>query len=427
VFELRDYQVEGIEKLSTNNRFYLWDEPGMGKTVQLIRAADKVKAERALVACPANICIQWRTKVKELSEAGLHADVVSYNKLADNPAFYRKQKYGACFIDEGHYLKNRKAKRTQAVFGPRCEAVGGIIQDIEYVWDSTGSPAPNNYAELWSKLRAMTPEVITMKTGRIMDYWNFVDRFCIVKESGFGPQITGNKNTEILKERITPFMLRRLKKNYRNPPVIDTLTLQAKDSLKALREAEQSEEGQMIADMLHKHGVDGLSRITGHGAALRRLTGLAKVDLVVSQVIDEIEGGLQKLVMIAYHRDVIEGIQRGLEEAGIGCAVYYGGMTSQKQEAAKEAFIKNDKCRVFIGQITAAGTGTDGLQEVCGDIMLVEYSWVPEENKQIIGRLDRLGGWENVIARFVSLAGSLDEKISASVRRKTADIVALLG
>lgn len=423
-----DYQITGIDTLAANNRFFLFDEPGMGKTLQVVRAADKVKVKRALVPCPANITIQWKQKIIELSETGFDADVVSYNKLADNPDFYKKQKYDACFIDEGHYLKNQKAKRTKAVYGAKCDAVGGIIQGIEYVWDMTGSPAPNNYGELWSCLRAIKPSIITMKSGNIMDYWQFVNYFCIVQDTAYGPKIIGNKNVETLKERLAPFMLRRLKKDYRNPPVIDMLTLEPADSLRALREAENSDEGRAIAAALAKDGIEGLAHLSeGQSATLRRLTGLAKVGPIVSQMVDEIEGGLKKLVIVAYHRDVITGIRDGLAKAGIASVVYMGGMTDKQKETAKQTFIKDAECIVFLGQITAAGTGTDGLQEVCGDMLLAEYSWVPEENKQIIGRLDRWGGMANVLARFATLAGSLDEKISASVRRKTADIVALFG
>lgn len=423
-FKLHDYQQIGVAKLADSPRFLLLDDPGMGKTVQVIRAADKVKAKRVRVVCPAGIVPQWKRQIARLSETGFDADVMSYEKAR---AVMSKDGVDCLFIDEGHYLKNRKAQRTKALFGAKTDGKGGMIDKVPYVWHMTGSPAPNHPGELWSQIHAIAPQAITMKSGRVMDYWSFIDRFCIVKNNGFGQVITGGKNLELLKERLQPFMLRRKKSDYRLPPTIDTLVLEPGDALKAMREAENSPEGKAIADALAKHGVDGLSMMTPHSSSLRRITGLAKVAPVIRQLEDEFDGGLEKIVLIAYHRDVIEGLQKGLTELGIGCAVYYGGMTERQKETAKETFIKNAACRVFIGQITAAGTGTDGLQEVTGDMLLVEYSWVPEENKQIISRLDRMGQANDVLARFVSLAGSLDEKIAASVRRKTADILTLFG
>lgn len=424
-FELEATQIEGQEKLAANSRFYLWDEPGFGKTVQLLGAAEKAGAERALIGCPAGIALQWQQKIREF-EFKIKTDVVSYNKLADNAAHYRKQGYDVLALDEGHAVKNAKAKRTKAILGPKCDAIGGIIENIPFVWDSTGSPAPNNYAELWTKLRALTPKAITMQSGKILTYWEFVDKFCIIRETPYGTKIVGNKNSEILKERLAPFMLRR--KRDAQPPRVDTILLQPTDALKALREAEQSEEGQEIARVLASQGVDGLAALAGgQTATIRRFTGLAIVSPLVSQITDEIEGGLKKLVIVAYHRDVIEGIRDGLKANGIDAAVLMGGMTAKQQDAAKQAFIQNENCAVFIGQITAAGTGTDGLQTVCRDMILAEYSWVPEENGQIIARLARRGGLSGVLVRFAALAGSIHEKISAEAARKTADIVALLG
>jgi SWI/SNF-related matrix-associated actin-dependent regulator 1 of chromatin subfamily A len=424
-FELEASQAEGIDSLAANRRFYLWDRPGFGKTVQLLGAAEKVGAERVLIGCPAGIALQWQQKMREY-DFKIKADVASYNKLADRAAHFRKEKYDVFILDEGHAVKNAKAKRTKAILGAKCDAVGGIVENIPYVWDSTGSPAPNNYAELWTKMRALTPGAITMQSGKVLGYWDFVNKFCVVQDTAFGAKIVGNKDSELLKTRIAPFMLRR--KRDSQPPRIDTLTLQPADALKALRDVEQSEEGQEIARVLEQGGVEGLAALAGgQTATIRRLTGLAIVAPLVAQITDEVDGGLDKLVVIAYHRDVIEGIRDGLRTNGISSVVYMGGMTAKQQDDAKHAFINDEKCQVFIGQITAAGTGTDGLQTVCKDMLLAEYSWVPEENGQIIARLDRRGGLAGVLVRFAALAGSIHEKISAAQARKVADIIALLG
>lgn len=425
--ELFDYQQIGIDTLASKNRFFLFDDPGLGKTVQAIRAADKVKAKSVLVLCPANITIQWQKQIKRLSETGFDALVYSYD--AARAKKIPKRKFDVCILDEGHYLKNRKSGRTKAVFGAFSDGRNGIIEDIPYVWHLTGSPAPNNSSELWSQIRAIAPGAITTKNGPILSYWDFIKHFCVVQDNGYGQVITGNKNIELLKERLQPYMLRRKKsETRRSKPIIDDLTLTAAKAASALRDIENSEEAARIRKAMENYGVEGLAKIGGeHVATLRRITGLAKVEPVIQQLVEEFEGGLNKIVLIAYHRDVIDGLQKGLADHGIASTMIIGGMTDKQRENAKETFIKNPNCKVIIGQITAAGTGTDGLQDVASDMMLVEYSWVPEENKQIISRLDRIGQANEVLARFVTLSGSLDEKITAAVSRKTADIVALLG
>lgn len=423
------YQIDGIKFLAANNRGFLFDDPGLGKTFQAVRAADEVEARRVLAIVPANIVIQWQNAHEEIAQMKREFIAVSYDKVRDKGI--DASDFDVCIIDEGHLLKNRSAGRTKAVYGPKCEATGGIVEKIPYVWELTGSPAPNNASELWTKLRALTPKAITMKSGKIMGYWDFVERFCSTVNNGFGIQITGSKNIDVLKERIAPHMIRRRKDDPkimadRKKPIIGTLRLSASESAKAMRNIDSGPEGRMIAAALES-GAEGLKSLTTHVASYRRLTGLAKVGPVVSQLIDEFEGGLQKIVVIAYHTDVIEGIRAGLERQGIGAAVYEGRMSHTAKENAKTAFRHNANCKAFIGQITAAGTGTDGLQEVCKDMILAEWSWVPEENKQIIGRLDRLGQGNEVLARFVVLSGSLDEKMGVVVARKTADITALFG
>jgi len=426
------YQQIGIDMLAANKRFFLFDDPGLGKTLQAIRAADKAGVKSVLAVVPANIVPQWKAAVKEHSTTGFKFEAISYDKARSGAGAVRLNRYDLLIQDEAHALKNRNAGRTKALYGPKHDGIGGIVQDIPYVWGLTGSPAPNNPSELWTHLRALAPSSITMKSGKVMGYHDFVSRFCTTVNNGFGIQITGGKNFDLLKSRLAPFMLRRRKTDPaimkdRVKPIIGTLRLTSRDSLKDLKALEDGPEGKRISAALSRDGVEGLKNLSVHHASLRRITGLAKVSPVVSQLIDEFEGGLEKVVVIAYHTDVIDGIKKGLEDYGISCTVYQGGMTSNQKELAKETFRKNPNCKVFIGQITAAGTGTDGLQDVCKDILLVEYSWVPEENKQIIGRLDRLGQGAQVLARFVVLSGSLDEAISAAVARKTADITALFG
>src|ERR1700677_2387021 len=238
------YQQIGIDMLAANKRFFLFDDPGLGKTLQAIRAADKIGARKVLAIVPANIVPQWLSAVKEHSLTGFECDVVSYDKARKNFVPYALRGYYDLLIqDEQHFTKNRNAGRTKALYGTKCDGIGGIVQDIPYVWGLTGSPAPNNPSELWTHLRALTPTAITMKNGKVMGYHDFVGRFCTTVNNGFGIQITGGKNLSLLKERLAPFMLRRRKNDPaimkdRVKPIIGTLRLTRKDSLRDLKALE---------------------------------------------------------------------------------------------------------------------------------------------------------------------------------------------
>ena len=45
----------------------------------------------------------------------------------------------------------------------------------------------------------------------------------------------------------------------------------------------------------------------------------------------------------------------------------------------------------MFANIQSAGTGVDGLQEICSNKIIVELPWRPSDLWQVIGRLDRSG------------------------------------
>ena len=47
--DLKPFQMLGVHTMAPRKRFLLLDEPGLGKTPQFIRAADKVGARRLLI------------------------------------------------------------------------------------------------------------------------------------------------------------------------------------------------------------------------------------------------------------------------------------------------------------------------------------------------------------------------------------------
>ncbi len=417
------YQLTGARFLAERKRALLADDMGLGKSAQAIMACDELGARNVLVICPASVRENWRREFAKWS--GIKPIVQSYNNAnAINTDPPPSDSWDVLVLDESHYLKSKDAKRTRAIFGPKCDGVGGLVERAKHVFLLTGTPAPNHAAELWPMLRACAPETIPSATGRPMSYWTYVSCYCRTRDNGFGLQIVGGKNLDKLKAAIAPFMLRRKKDEVLRdlPPIrFDTLAVEGADATWELPQAEKEWADKLRAALAEK-GVDALREFAPHVAQLRRLTGLAKVKSCVEWIKDWLPCG-DPLVIFAHHRDVIAALEKGCREAAETVPVWITGSTRavQRQEAIDR--FQAGKAQVFIGQIQAAGTGI--TLTAASDVLFVEQDWTPAGNSQAAMRIHRIGQRNACMVRVACLAGSIDEDIQRALLRKMDDLKVL--
>ncbi len=408
---LRPYQVDGARFLASRKAALLADDMGLGKTAQAVAACDEVGAESVLVICPASVCETWRREFKRFSMSGIIPTVVSYDALVRNPF---KAWSDVLILDEAHYLKNADSKRTRTIFGTPDN--GGLADHAKHIFLLTGTPMPNNPAELWPALHALAPEtIVSTKTGKPYPFWQFVNKFCRTRDNGFGLQIIGGKNHSDLKARLEPFMLRRLKSEVlAELPPIQFEPLYVEGTMP--RDEQALAEEWAAAEVLRHDGIEGLAKVAL--PTLRRLTGLAKVPACVEWIKDFLASGRQ-LVVFAHHREVIEAI-RDIVPA----AVVTGDTPSHRRFSAVDDF-QNGTAQVFLGQIQAAGTGI--TLTAASDVLFVESDWVPANVQQAAARIHRHGQTEPCMVRFATLAGSVDEDIERALARKMTDIEKIVG
>lgn len=418
--QLFPYQIDGARFLATTKRALLADDMGLGKSAQAIAACDQIDGCLSVaVVCPASLVENWKREIAKFKTGHWTAQVTSYNRAAESP--FPGEEFDVLILDEAHYLKSPKAKRTKAIFGEKCDGVGGLVSRAAHVFCLTGTPTPNNPSELWPMLRAVIPGAIEAptKTGKMrpLPYWPFVSKFCVTQDTGFGIKIIKGRNLSLLKSSIAPFVLRRKKDEVLKdlPPIrFDTLALEG-DKL-----PHDDTGWDHITLALKNEGVAGLKAIAPHVAQLRRVTGLAKAPAAAEWIDAQLDGGIKKLVVFAHHRDVIKVLSNSLREGQHGHVVLDGSKSSEDRDAAVWNFQNEESCRVFIGQIQAAGTGL--TLTAASDVLFVESSWVPAENEQAAMRVHRIGQRNACLVRFAMLAGSIDEDIQKAVMRKTADI-----
>jgi len=431
------YQVRGVEFLSNRRRALLADDMGVGKTPQAIVASEIIGANRIVVICPAILCKTWAAEihrwrlVHKLQTTVIQtqkdivpqrgAVILSYD-LAVRPSIKDQLTSSwrdLLILDESHFLKDKDAGRTRAVYGDNLDGKGGIAGRAHRVWCLSGTPTPNHPGELYAMLRFFG----AWKDG----FGRFLTDFTIHQTDRWDKvKVTGVKNPDALRQLLKPVMLRRLKKDvlkHLPPLTVSEVVIDPEECDEAQQFLAQLRAEEPAAADKIKRAID-TDDWTFEGdeqiARIRRLVGLAKVAGTCKLLLHEIEHGLDKIVVFGMHKQVLEYSQDRL----FGCGLIYGATPDHERQALIEGFQTKPGDRVLLAQIKTAGTGL--TLTASSNVMIAEASWTPADNAQAMMRVHRIGQVHPVLARFVTLAGTIDEAVTAVLRRKSAQIAAYL-
>jgi SWI/SNF-related matrix-associated actin-dependent regulator 1 of chromatin subfamily A len=277
------YQDHSVEFLLARHHSILAHEPGLGKSMISIRAAELP----CLVVAPACVMINWRREIDLWRRQARRAfDVVSY---AD-PGLDRvdPRQYKTLIVDEAHYVKNHKAKRAKLV----C----GLIRRVGRrgrVYALSGTLVPNRPIELWALLYAME---ITRRS-----YASFAFEYAAAFEDEWGElNVRGASHLPKLRRILGRHCLRYTKQDVL--PELPDLTWRvlALDLPIPRREKEFSLRD--LRRMREPVAFEAMSEVL-------RIHGERKVPLVAEHVRDLL-AGVRKLIVFAHHRDVILTLAR---------------------------------------------------------------------------------------------------------------------
>jgi len=434
------YQLEGGAWLAERTDALLADKAGLGKTCQAIMAADLRGAKNILVLSPSAAKYNWvkefakfSTNVRPVNMPSARAKfsaggltVVNYDIVARPGLFHQlqRQRWDVLICDEMHFLKaGEESQRGKAVLGKS----DSLVRSAECVWGLSASPSPNHPGELYPWLSAVSPACL----AGIPDYEKFLTAYTEhYFHEKYGLRVVGSKNLDKLRKRLATVMLRRDKSVLNLPPLrIGTVTVKGKQ-LPELASVEDHADAKKLRDVLvtlkndpTAHGFDEAMAACDKEqlARLRRLVGIVKAYPVADMVIDELNGGTEKIVLMCWHKEVMDILAAALVK--FRPVQIRGGVSALKAQEAVDLFQKNPNVRVFIGQIQSAGTAI--TLTAAHDTLFVESSWVPGENEQAVERIHRIGQTSPCLARFASLEGSVDELVTGVVARKVASLVEL--
>lgn len=415
------------------------DEMGLGKTIQAIGVINAIPdISRVLVICPLTLKGNWEREMKKWLVRPLtigHANseffprtdvcIIHYNVL--HKFTTRLSNYwDLMIVDEGHRIKNGKARQTKCVVGykpTKKEAASGVVPTsgipAKRKLILSGTPFENRPSELWPIVSYIAPNLFSSRSA-------FEKRYCGAGSNGFGWDASGATNLEELGEKLRgQCMIRRLKKDVMKelPPKTRQVVEMDTDGLEHAIEKEKSvwtqheddlEDAQVAIELakasdsedLFKNAVANLRQKTTliftEIARVRHETAVAKLPKMVEMLHDELEEA-NKIVVFAHHRDVLEGAARQFPGE---CVMIHGETPQDERDGLIQRFQKDPKCRLFFGSIRATGEGI--TLTAASNVIFFENDWTASKMAQCSDRCHRIGQKDNVLVKYYILPGTID-------------------
>jgi SWI/SNF-related matrix-associated actin-dependent regulator 1 of chromatin subfamily A len=408
-----------------SGRCILGDEMGLGKTVEALAwAKQQPDIKRVLIVTPASVlykwqdeCYRWWGKPNEVivtskDPIGLcPVSILTYGILTRRVVELSTIPWDLLILDEFHYIKGHKSKRTIA-----SQAVARVAK---YVLLLSGTPMLNRPMELFNGL-------------------NIIDRKVWANPFAFGHRYAGgltergwfkgSTNEEELHRRLQPYMIRRLKTEVLEQlPELQRIHVPVDipnmDEYKQVRSQVRAALKEL--DPNHKgYFVNALDKLN----ALRRVVGIGKTRVAVEWAEEFLEQTESKLVIFVHHKENLDTLQKVLNER-YGAYTISGEVSAQSRANRVQAFQHPGRPRVLI-VTTAGGEGIDlfGLEGVdASTLLLVERQWNPAREEQMEARLHRLGQHNAVNAYYLSARRTVDDKFYHLVEAKRETLKRIIG
>lgn len=463
-----DYQKQAVlffEK--ANGNAILADQPGLGKSNSALTYAVK-NNYKALVVCPASLKLNWRNEIQKFSnekafifkykpkkksgeiivtkeESLFH--IINYEsletyielKFSHKCSFVdcgweeinTKRKYKECpkclrinsiksrqngldfisdkegielipkdynliILDESHYIKSNKTLRFLVV----KKALSTIPKKLLL----SGTAIKNRPIEFFTSLNLIDPQ-------EFKNMHMFGLRYCAGYQNDFnGWDYSGASNLEELYQRISPYFIRRLKKDvlsYLPPKTYTNIPIEL--SNEEYREYKKIEKG--IVD--ESEETDNEANYLARFQKLKQFTSHIKTERAI-ELIQNIIDSDEKIVIFTEYIAVVEKLYKHFEKYAVA---FTGQHNMVDKQAAVDKFMNDNNCKVFIGTIGAAGVGITLTSASVS--LFISSPFSPADKEQAEDRIHRITSTADKIQIITLVCNdTLDEDIEKMLIEK---------
>jgi SWI/SNF-related matrix-associated actin-dependent regulator of chromatin subfamily A-like protein 1 len=423
-----EHQKIAIEKLAGSKRFILADDMGLGKTTSTIIAALETGSKKVLIVCPASLKINWQREIENYSDRSVFISegkkfstehdfvIVNYDILKNfhdsdpkkkDESLLMKAGFDLVILDEAHMISNVQAQRTKII--------NSFAKKVERVWLLTGTPMtsrPMNYYNLLNLIES--PVAQNWKAYAIRYCQGF--QFTAGKRKVWN--VSGASNLEELRDRTSKQILRRLKEEVLDLPdkIITPVYLRLKS-----KEYE---------DLMGEY-FDWYDKNPDESSSLTvQFSKLMKVRKVIAnektkQTIDFAENILEQGKKVIIFTNFTDTLQTIYQHFGKQAVYLDGSCSNAMRQQAVDSFQNDEKIRVFVGNLKAAGVG---LTLTSAEVVIMnDLSFVPAEHAQAEDRAYRYGQKSNVLVYYPLFENTIEGAIYDILNRKKEIIRTVMG
>ena len=438
--ELYPFQKEGVLRiLSTNENILLADEMGLGKTCQACTYLKLNKnALPAVVVCQSSLKLNWEREIEKWANLKctvlegrktqrfsdeyfekypvviINYDILGVeNQIEKRKELERKklckengEKYKPNilkvdgWVDElvQHHFKTIIVDECQCISDPETIRTRAVVQlsdnqESRKIFIS-GTPYETKTSQFFTTLNILNKKMFPNR-------WAFQMRYCDPVKTFFGWQFNGLSNGEELHNKISTFMIRRLKK--------DVLT-QLPPKQRIVIQMQVSDSERKIYNNIDEEFTNAIEQ--GESNALVKISQLkrASFEAKKSAMLQWIKDYLSindKLVVFVYHKDAFDFVLENFKDISVGI----NGETDVKQRQKNiDKFQGDEKIKLFVGQIKACGAGITltASKATC----FIEFGQTCVQMEQAEDRINRIGQKaDSITAYYLILEDSIDISI----------------
>jgi len=420
---LRDYQKEGVRwlKYLYDNNFggCLADDMGLGKTVQAITLLSFIYPKcktPSLIVMPRSLLINWQNELtkfnpnlsfycyyesqRDVLKIKEHNVILTTYALVRNDIERLKDiKFDTIILDESQNIKNINSKISKAV----------MLLESDHKFALSGTPIENSLFELYSLYRFIN-------SGLFRTTADFKRDFAIPIQNDANEDIA-----KLLKAKITPFLLRRLKKDVLKdlPEKQEQIIYVEMDTEhKKFYEEKKNYYKQILGQQIAVNGIDKSKFVILQAFNdLRQIASapeLKSENHIVSSKIENLFEMLEDIVLNGHKVLIFANFLGSLDLISAKAHeknyehLLMTGSTKNRQELV-DKFQTNSDIKLFLMTLKVGGVGLNLTQ--ADYVFIFDPWWNKAAENQAVDRAHRMGQQNKVFSYKMITKDTIEEKI----------------